>query len=64
MSEFTCRNNHLIRPSIGYCEICGGRATRMDGMTNNELEARGRTYESYLIQGELEKESDAELDVE
>ena len=60
MSEFTCREGHLIRPSIGYCEVCGGRAVRMDGMTNGELEDRDRVYESCLIQRELEKETEEE----
>ena len=38
MSEFECRQGHLVSPSIGYCKICGGRAVRMDGMSACELE--------------------------
>ena len=63
MSEFTCWKGHSIRPSVGYCEICGGRATRMDGMTNKELEARDRVCESYLIQRELEAEAERDLEL-
>ena len=37
MSEFECINGHLISSSIGYCEICGGRTVRMDGLSNREL---------------------------
>ena len=63
MSEFTCRNGHMIRPSVGYCEICGGRATRMDGMTNEELEARDRVYESYLVQRALDNEAECDIEL-
>lgn len=36
MSEFECAKGHLIRPSVGYCTICGGRPVRMDGLTARE----------------------------
>ena len=52
MSEFTCKQGHLIRPSVGCCEICGGKAIRMDGMSNNELEARDRDYARELEEEE------------
>lgn len=44
MSEFECACGNLIRPSVGRCELCGGRAVRMDGMTARQLayEEEGR----------------------
>lgn len=45
MSEFTCSQGHLVLPSERWCHICGGNITRMDGMTNRELEARDRDFE-------------------
>ena len=45
MSEFTCKNGHLVRPSERCCKICGGNIVRMDGMSNRELEARDREFE-------------------
>lgn len=40
MSEFTCKNGHIISPSVGYCQECGGSIYFMDGMSNRELQAR------------------------
>lgn len=42
MSEFECVNGHLIKPSIGYCTICGGRPVRMDGLTARQWEMKDR----------------------
>ena len=42
MSEFECACGNLIRPSVGYCEVCGGRAVRMDGYSRSELIAMER----------------------
>jgi len=58
MSEFTCSQGHLIRPSVGYCEICGGRAVKMDGMSNKELEARDRDYTRELEEEDKNEEED------
>ena len=42
MSEFQCACGNLIIPSVGYCELCGGRAVRMDGYSVREWEAMER----------------------
>lgn len=34
MSDFECRNGHLMRGTT--CDICGGTAYRMDGMTGRQ----------------------------
>jgi hypothetical protein len=37
MSEFTCRNNHLMKSSDKLCPQCGLPITYMDGMSAREL---------------------------
>jgi len=35
VSEFLCACGNLIRPSVGVCELCGGRAKSMDGRSDD-----------------------------
>lgn len=38
ISEFECRNGHLMAPSMGpNCQICGAPIYRMDGKMNRQL---------------------------
>lgn len=37
MSEFTCRNDHLILDTSKPCPECGEGVYRMDGMTRQQL---------------------------
>lgn len=60
MSEFECAKGHLIRPSIGYCEVCGGRAVRMDGKTAKQLEAEDRAYYEEIEKEERNEELHAQ----
>ncbi len=40
MSEFTCRNGHLMRPTQRWCTECGEPLHYMDGESRSELKAR------------------------
>lgn len=38
MSEFECRNGHLMAPSKGWrCQTCGEPVARMDGMSGKQI---------------------------
>jgi len=50
MSEFECREGHLIPPGKVRCPICGGRIHKMDGQSAEEIEADER--EGYDDEGE------------
>ena len=55
MSEFECRNGHLMPSGKFKCEICGARLHRMDGMTSREIErsdAHEEALEQYYDMGE------------
>jgi len=48
MSDFECRNGHLMRGTT--CDICGGTAYKMDGMTGKQwakMEAEEQTCDEY-----------------
>ena len=45
MSEFACRNGHLMSPGQLSCYICGEPMHTMDGKTDAELRAEER-YEN------------------
>lgn len=46
MSEFACRNGHLMPSTWGNeCRICGSRLHTMDGRTHNQLIAEERNEE-------------------
>ena len=45
MSEFTCRNGHILKAGQNVCPKCGQGLHRMDGMTNSELKMRERAEE-------------------
>jgi hypothetical protein len=45
MSEFTCIKGHLMPSGELSCPECGGRLTRMDGMTARQLEAEDNEVE-------------------
>jgi len=42
MSEFECKNSHLMRSSDRFCPRCNEPASRMDGMSRSELRYRER----------------------
>ena len=61
MSEFTCTQGHLVRPSVGYCEECGGRIVRMDGKSNAQLKAEEEEWDREVEErGEVELEREME----
>ena len=61
MSEFECRNGHLMIPSLGMnCHICGAPVARMDGKSNSELAYEDKMYDAYCIAKELERERDVD----
>lgn len=37
MSEFMCKNGHLMAGSEKYCPVCGSPAYYMDGLTGSQL---------------------------
>lgn len=39
MSEFECRNHHLMKSGEYSCRICGERIEYTDGMSRNEMRA-------------------------
>lgn len=45
MSEFECKQGHLMSCRDDRCKICGSPVWRMDGLTAREHEARDRYYE-------------------
>ena len=56
MSEFTCRNGHLMAPTDGlFCKECGERCVRMDGKSNGQLR-----YEEEMAEKEEERERERE----
>ena len=58
MSEFECRNGHLVAPSkaIHGCPECGEPIVRMDGKSSRQLEAEEREWERSREEGEEEKD--------
>jgi len=40
MSEFSCRNGHLMRPAQRWCSECGEPLQYMDGESRGELRRR------------------------
>lgn len=42
MSEFTCKNGHLMRSKDRVCLICGSTVYRMDGLTDVERYAKSQ----------------------
>lgn len=36
MSEFECKNGHLMKSGEYTCPVCGAKIARMDGMTRSE----------------------------
>jgi len=53
MSEFECRNGHLMKGII--CGICGARLWRMDGKTERELRGEEEDIDEYI---DTEEEED------
>ena len=54
MSEFSCRNGHLIRSGERFCSLCGEPRYFMDGMTARQLSA----IEQYEAELDAEREED------
>lgn len=52
MSEFECRNGHIMKSGEYFCNVCGERIGKMDGMTRGE--ANKEDQEDY-DQEELEE---------
>ena len=44
MSEFTCRNGHLMRTGQLRCEDCGAPLHAMDGMTDKQIRKQERRH--------------------
>jgi transcription initiation factor IIE alpha subunit len=40
MSEFTCRNGHVLNPGEFECPICGAHLGHMDGESSAEIRRR------------------------
>lgn len=57
MSEFECRNGHLMRSRDRICLICSSPVYRMDGFTGKELEMAEKE-EDYYSREEMEEEKD------
>lgn len=56
MSEFTCRNNHLMSCLDRICPICSFPVHRMDGFTAQELMMQERVGYEELFNEEEEDE--------
>jgi len=44
MSEFCCKNGHVMRARETHCPECGEPKYSMDGMTARELREQERDY--------------------
>lgn len=59
MSEFICRNGHLMKPSDGvYCRKCGAKVRWMDGESDREIAGRERWGRKHSGGEEREDEED------
>jgi len=45
MSEFECKNGHLMKSGEYICSICGERISRVDGMSRAEFERDDEDYD-------------------
>ena len=54
MSEFECKNGHLMKSGEYICPICGARIGKVDGMSRAEFEREDEDYDME----EIEKEED------
>jgi len=52
MSEFECRNGHLMASGEFTCSICGARLHRMDGMTSREIARQEAAIDEIYDMGE------------
>ena len=59
MSEFACRNGHLMSCRDRICPECGEPCYTMDGMTSRQLAAMERA-ESHFIPEEQEEQEEQE----
>jgi len=65
MSEFECRNGHLMLPSLGIrCHICGAPVAYMDGKSNKQLAYEDEMYEARFIDERYNLERDIEWEGE
>ena len=65
MSEFECRNGHLMLPSLGTrCHICGAPVAYMDGKNSKQLEYEDEMYEARIIDERYNLERDFEWEGE
>ena len=53
MSEFACRNGHLMRSGDRVCPECGEPCYTMDGMTGRQMAEMERAEEAKIEDEEL-----------
>jgi len=53
MSEFACRNGHLMRSGDRVCPECGEPCYTMDGMTGRQMAEMERAEEARIEDEEL-----------
>ena len=55
MSEFECKNGHLMASGKFKCDICGSRLHRMDGMTAREIARQEAAIDAAYDMYEMEE---------
>ena len=58
MSEFECRNGHLMPSGKFKCEICGARLHRMDGMTSRQIARQEAAIDAAYDMYEMEEDDE------
>lgn len=60
MTEFSCRNHHLMRAKDLLCPICGEPCVYMDGLTSSQWVRRER-WEDEQSRRQVDEEDDPEV---
>jgi len=58
MSDFECKNGHLMASGKFKCDICGSRLHRMDGMTAREIARQEAAIDAAYDMYEMEEEDE------
>ena len=58
MSEFACRNGHLMRSSDRVCPECGEPCYTMDGLTSSQLRRKEAIEDDLYARRQYDPETD------
>ena len=48
MSEFECRNRHMMKSGEYECSICGAKVTYMDGLSSSQIAEMDRDADNMV----------------